>query len=241
MTWYVYVPIHELLHALGCVASGGSVTALEIQVQYGGALLARVFPFIVAGGEYAGRLSGFDPHGSDLVYLATDALPYSLSVLLGVPLLRACALSRRPFSTGAGVVVGLAPFYNLPGDYYEMGSIVATRMASWLGGSFEGLRSDDLVLLVGQLFSQPAELGLEGRGIALPLLVVTGSLAVGLALAFATWWLGDRVARMCVGPSPGRAARVPRTPPGHPGESAASADAPERRSALEEDQASDRE
>jgi hypothetical protein len=208
VAWYVYVPIHELLHALGCVATGGSVTTLEIQAHYGGALLARVFPFVVAGGEYAGRLSDFDTHGSDVVYLATDALPYSLSVLIGVPLLRACALSRRPFSTGVGVVVGLAPFYNLPGDYYEMGSILATRAARWLGADFEGLRSDDLFLLLGQLFSQPAALGLEGRGIALPLLVVTCSLAVGLALAFGTWWLGDRVARVWVGPSPGPTTRV---------------------------------
>ena len=107
-----------------------------------------------------------------------------------------------------GVVVGLAPFYNVSGDYYEMGSIVVTRAASWLGGSFDGLRSDDLFLLVGQLFSQPAALGLEGHGIALPLLVVTGSLAVGLALAFATWWLGDRVARVCVGPSRGPTTRL---------------------------------
>ncbi|MFQ5414746.1 MAG: hypothetical protein ACE5E6_09845, partial [Phycisphaerae bacterium] len=28
VTWWVYVPIHELLHVLGCVATGGSVTQL---------------------------------------------------------------------------------------------------------------------------------------------------------------------------------------------------------------------
>src|SRR5689334_18269176 len=26
--WFVYVPIHELLHAFGCLAAGGSVTRL---------------------------------------------------------------------------------------------------------------------------------------------------------------------------------------------------------------------
>ena len=200
-TWYVYVPIHELLHALGCIAAGGEVEQLEIQVQYGGALLARVFPFVVAGGDYAGRLSGFDTHGSDLVYLATDALPYSLSVLLGVPLLRACTRARKPLRTGAAIVIGLAPFYNVAGDYYEMGSILVTRGIAWLGGNFFGLRSDDLVLLLGRLFSQPEELGLTGDGLAAPLLVVAGSFGVGLGLAFATWGLGDQLARALVGPS----------------------------------------
>ena len=42
MSWYVYVPIHELLHALGCAATGGTVTTLEVQTQYGGAILALV-------------------------------------------------------------------------------------------------------------------------------------------------------------------------------------------------------
>jgi hypothetical protein len=198
-TWYAYVPVHELLHALGCVAAGGEVTRLEVQAQYGGELLARLFPFVVAGGEYAGRLSGFDTRGSDLVYLATDALPYSLSVLIGVPLLRACTRARRPFRTGAAVVIGLAPFYNLTGDYYEMGSILVTRVAAGLGGDFSGLRSDDLVLLLTQLFSRSAELGLAGEGLALPLLVVAVSFSVGLALAFATWGLGDGLATVLVG------------------------------------------
>jgi hypothetical protein len=200
VTWYAYVPVHELLHALGCMAAGGEVTQLEIQAQYGGALLARMFPFVVAGGEYAGRLSGFDTHGSDLVYLATDALPYSLSVLIGVPLLRACTKARRPFRTGAAVVIGVAPFYNVAGDYYEMGSILVTRAAAGLGADFFALRSDDLVLLLGQLFSGSAELGLSREGLAIPLLIVAASFAVGLALAFATWSLGDGLATALVGP-----------------------------------------
>jgi len=55
--WWIYVPIHELLHAAACLLAGGEVTRLEIAPQYGGALLARIFPFVVSGGEYAGRLS----------------------------------------------------------------------------------------------------------------------------------------------------------------------------------------
>ena len=110
LSWFVYVPIHELLHAAGCAATGGSVTVLEIQRLYGGALLAEVFPFVVPGGEYAGRLSGFDTHGSDLVYLATDALPFALSVFPGVFLLHLCTRRRRPFLFGLAAVLGFVGF-----------------------------------------------------------------------------------------------------------------------------------
>src|SRR5258705_6478487 len=70
--WWVYVPLHELLHAAACLVFGGSVTRLEIDGMYGGGLLARMLPFVVSGSQYAGRLSGFDTHGSDAIYLATD-------------------------------------------------------------------------------------------------------------------------------------------------------------------------
>jgi len=206
VTWFVYVPIHELLHVLGCVGTGGTVTTLEVAPQYGGALLAKWFPFVVSGGEYAGRLSGFDTKGSDLIYLATDITPFLLSVLIGVPLLRACTRRWRPVLFGAGIVVGLAPFYNLIGDYYEMGSIITTRAVTLLGGggepiAFAALRSDDVFKLIGELFTQPAELGLPtpvrvGTGIV----IVAVSIVVGVALALLTYTAGDRVARFVVRP-----------------------------------------
>jgi hypothetical protein len=197
--WYVYVPIHELLHALGCLATGGTVTTLEIQVQYGGALLAQVFPFVVPGGEYAGRLSDFDTHGSDLTYLATDALPYALSIL-GVLLLRACTRKPRPVLFGLAAVLGLAPFYNLPGDYYEMGSIVTTAVATAVGaGDFTSLRADDLILLVSRLFSEPVPLIAGPRAAAFA--IVATSTLVGTALAFATWGAGAAIATRLVGHS----------------------------------------
>lgn len=188
VAWYVYVPIHELLHALGCAATGGTVTTLEVQTQYGGAILARLFPFVVAGGEYAGRLSDFDTHGSDLVYLATDALPFALSIAVGVPLLRWCASASRPVAFGPGVVLGLAPFYNLPGDYFEMGSIVVTR---WLGAEWHGLRSDDLFRLIGDVFTTPPEPGRFAAALA-----IAGAFVLAILLAYASWWLGDLAARV---------------------------------------------
>ena len=109
-SWWVYVPVHELLHALGCYLAGGSVSELQIAPKYGGTLLARVLPFVVGDSDYAGRLSGFDTRGSDLIYLATDALPFLLSVFIGVPLLKACAGGARPAWFGAAFVLSLAPF-----------------------------------------------------------------------------------------------------------------------------------
>ncbi len=210
VTWFIYVPIHELLHVLGCVATGGSVSELEVAPQYGGTLLARWFPFVVSGGDYAGRLSGFDTKGSDLIYLATVFMPYLLTVFIGVPILRACTRRRRPALLGAGVVVGLAPMYNLIGDYYEMGSIVTTRAATLLSGSsesvaFVGIRSDDLFKLVGELCTQPGELALHGAaaiGVAAVLIAV--SLLVGVVLALLTYALGDRFAMLFFGRSAGR-------------------------------------
>lgn len=211
VTWFIYVPVHELLHVLGCVASGGSVSELQVAPQYGGALLARWFPFVVSGGDYAGRLSGFDTKGSDLIYLATDFAPYLLTVFLGVPILRACTRRRRPALLGAGVVVGLAPLYNVVGDYFEMGSIITTRAATLLSGSsesvaFAGIRSDDVFKLVGQLCTQPGELALHSPtaiGVAAVLILV--SLLVGVVLAILTYALGDRFAMVFFG----RSARRP--------------------------------
>jgi hypothetical protein len=197
VTWFIYVPVHELLHVAGCVLSGGRVSELELDPLYGGALLARFLPFVTPGGDYAGRLSGFDTGGSDLVYLATVAAPYGLSIALGVPLLRHCARAARPLSTGAAAVLALAPFSNAAGDYYEMGSILVTRAAALgaLPPPHAGLRSDDLIQLVGRLAAEPEALGLPedgwlgtawllvGLGAALSLLLAFASYAAGAALA----------------------------------------------------------
>ncbi len=209
VTWFIYVPIHELLHVLGCVATGGSVSVLEVAPQYGGALLARWFPFVVSGGDYAGRLSGFDTNGSDLIYLATVFMPYLLTVFIGIPMLRACTRRRRSALLGAGVVVGLAPMYNLIGDYYEMGSIITTRAATLLSGrsepvAFVGIRSDDLFKLVGELCTKPGELALHGAtAIGVGALLIAVSLLVGVVLALLTYALGDRFAMLFFG-RPGR-------------------------------------
>lgn len=149
--WWVYVPVHELLHAAACLAAGGEVTRLEIAPEYGGGLLARVFPFVVSGGEYAGRLSGFATHGSDLVYLATDFGPFLLTLFPGVWLLRRAGTAGRPVLFGLALPFALAPFLSLTGDAYEIGSILVTQLPAW----GETLRGDDLVKKAQELAALP--------------------------------------------------------------------------------------
>lgn len=192
-TWWVYVPVHELLHALGCVVTGGRVTELQIAPRYGGTLLARVFPFVVGDGSYAGRLSGFDTKGSDLIYLATDAMPYVLTVLIGVPLLKACRRAGRPALLGPAFVLALAPFYSLTGDYYEMGSIITTRVVGMLRGTLPPYRSDDVIQLVADVLTQPAQFGIANSGGAAAAVgIIAAGLAVGAVLALATYATGAR-------------------------------------------------
>jgi hypothetical protein len=184
--WWVYVPLHELLHAAACAAAGGEVTRLEIDPFYGGAALARVFPAVVPESEYAGRLSGFNAHGSDWIYLATDLGPFLLTLFPGVWLLRRAAAARNATLFGAALPFALAPFLSLTGDAYEIGAIVATRLPPWAGAATRGLlRGDDLLKKLGELAQAP---GAPWGGALL-------AAALGALWAFLTYGLGDAVAR----------------------------------------------
>jgi hypothetical protein len=177
--WWVTVPIHELLHAAGCLAAGGTVSRLEIAPLYGAGLLARLLPWVVAGGEYAGRLSGFDTGGSDLVYLATDLAPFLLTLFPGVWLLRRAARAGRPLLFGAVAPLALAPFLSLTGDAYEIGSILVTRLPPWSSaGVRDLLRGDDLLARAAALAAQ-ADL--------LPWLGLALATVAGTLWAFATY------------------------------------------------------
>jgi hypothetical protein len=200
VSWWVYVPVHELLHAFGCILAGGEVTRLEMDAIYGARQLQKVFPFIAVGSDYAGQLVDFDTGGSDLVYLATDALPYVLTVFPGVPLL--CAAARETGSAlraavklGLALPVAFAPFISLAGDYYEMGSILVSRAAQQWQPAFsvERWRSDDLFLLVGRLF------GDAGDGGAADAVGLGAALLLGTVLALLTYALGAQLARLLLG------------------------------------------
>ena len=173
---WLLVPVHELLHAAGCVATGGAVTQLQIQPVFGGALLARVFPWIVSGGDYAGRLSGFAPAG-DLSYLATVLLPHVVLAPLGALVCRAAARRDGPVLWGAGLAAAGQPVASLLGDFYEAASIPLTAAARWLGAPWaKALRGDDVALV----WAEAARIG----GAA-PLVVFAVTCVVGIALAAA--------------------------------------------------------
>lgn len=209
VTWFVYVGIHELLHVAGCLVVGGSVSTLEISSRYGGNIYARYFDFVVTSSEYAGRLSGFDTHGSDFIYMSTVFGPFVLTVLFGVLLVKLCTRRRRPILFGVAIIVGLAPFYNLQGDYFEMGSILVTRAVTVIFGGggnppmFELLRSDDIFKLLDSLVRSPSKLGLTSTGLVFAgIAVIIASFVVDVLLAFATYWAGHQFARIFIRSKP---------------------------------------
>jgi len=135
---------------LGCVATGGSVTRLEISPLYGGAFFAHFFPWITSESEYAGRLSGFRPAG-DLSYLVTVLAPLVILCAAGSPLARLAVRRRRPWLLGLSLSAALQPLAALTGDCYEAASIPITRFASAAGIDWAlRLRGDDLVKVAAQ-------------------------------------------------------------------------------------------
>lgn len=207
ISWFVYVPVHEMLHAAGCGITGGEAREIEIAPLYGGRWLAQWIPRVRSGGDHAGRLSSFRTRGSDLRYLATDAAPYLLSIL-AVPLLRIATRRRRILIGAMALVPALAPFLGLAGDYYEMGSVLVTRAASpgapapEPGEEPPGLmriRTDDPIALLGHIGSGSSGIldgfpgGLSGAAAAMALAALTG-----IVLAFATYGLGDLLGRWWV-------------------------------------------
>ncbi len=193
LSWWIYVPIHELFHAWGCLLTGGTVSRLEIASTYGGIWVAFVVPYVVPSSEYAGRLSGFVTGGSDSVYLVTVFAPYVLTLLVGLPLLRLAQRTANPLILGAAVPVAYSPFISLTGDYYELGSILVSRiLAPWWPQAVLQWRSDDLPKLLGARFGSGA-----GNALAGDALGIAGSVALGTLLAFGTYqagvWIADRL------------------------------------------------
>jgi len=184
--WWLYVPIHELLHAYGCLWTGGEVTRLEIDALYGGAWLAEALPFVEVGSEYAGQLTGFDTRGSDAIYLATDLAPFLLTVFPGVWALRRFGGRGQAVRFGLVLPLALAPFLSVTGDAYEIGSILVTQLPPWTEAAMsELLRGDDLFLAFERVrAAEPSPWGgwfLAG--------------VVGVLWAFATYGAGAVVAR----------------------------------------------
>lgn len=198
-SWFLYVPAHELLHAFGCLWTGGDVDRLEIDAMYGARSLQKVFPFVAVGSRYAGQLTGFDTHGSDAIYLATDFAPFLLSVFLGIPIVVWLGRHGRAGKghclwLGTALPLAFAPFTNLVGDYYEMGSIVTSRIARLLGagGDVDRWRGDDVFLKVDELLGQGSATLADGIGISVGMLV-------GTILAYLTYYAGVAIGHRTAG------------------------------------------
>jgi hypothetical protein len=191
ISWWIYVPIHELLHALGCIIGGGKVSRLELSPVYGAAFLKNFFPFISVGSDYAGQLKGFDTFGSDSIYLITDFFPYILTIVFGVPLLKSAsqksASSRlNSVKFGIAIPIAYAPFVSVTGDYYEMGSIIISRLTASAFPGFRPLywRSDDLLKLSHQLFFSGQATDIRD------VIGLSVSLLLAIVLIFCTYWAG---------------------------------------------------
>lgn len=201
LLWAIYVPIHELMHAFGCTVTGGEVQEIRLSVFFGGSLLEQWIPVFKADWSLGGRLSQFSTGGSDWVYLATDIFPYIPSILFGVWLLGMGLRSNRQLVLALGLILALAPILSIPGDYYEMGSIVITDLIKLIWGTPEGsllansidlVRSDDIILLIEELAREKRDVGLLGKGISF--LFVAFSFTLGVWLAGVTYWMSDRSA-----------------------------------------------
>lgn len=192
-SWWLYVPLHELFHAWGCLLAGGTVTRLEIDEAYGGAWLAEWFAYVVPGSEYAGRLSGFDTGGSDWVYLVTVFFPYLLTLFPGIPALLYAARQGNAVLFGAAIPWAYTPFLSLTGDFYEIGSILVSRLASpWLTEAIQRWRADDVPLLVETLF------GAAGSGSTSDAAGIAAGFLLGVLGAFLTFDLGARLAQRMI-------------------------------------------
>jgi hypothetical protein len=181
--------------------AGGKVYTLELSPVYGADILKNFLPFISPGSEYAGQLTDFDTGGSDMVYLLTVFFPYILTVLVGVPLLRSAASKSSSTGVagciwfGAALPVAYAPFISVAGDYYEMGSILVTRLVSFIFRDFQvhRWRSDDLFRIAGDLFfSSDTYKAADIAGVSF-------SLLTGIILVFGTYRAGVLWAGMISG------------------------------------------
>jgi hypothetical protein len=189
--WWVYVPIHELLHAAGCLMGGGSVTRLEIGTIYGGNLLSHLFSFVVGGSEYAGRLSGFDTGHSDLTYAFTVYFPF-LASLAGFSALKWAAARKSRLLFFFFIPLTGAPLTSISGDFFELGSLLLFQFWQGPNGFNRLLISDDLVRLLGAIHS---------GSLAVPVDASTGpfivfALLFGICMAWATLKLSEMLSTL---------------------------------------------
>ena len=184
--WWLYVPLHELLHAAGCYLGGGTVSELEIKAIYGGGLLKMIFPFITSGGTYAGRLTGFDTGGSDSCYTLTVFFPFILTLPSLMLMEKSCRL-KSAFFFGFMLPAFMAPIISLSGDFLELGGIFLYQIWPDVTSVSRLLISDDLFRLFGEIGENQNGL----RATSGNYIFVIFSLLIGTLLAWLTLYLAE--------------------------------------------------
>ena len=186
--WWLYVPVHELLHAAGCYLGGGTVSELEIKTIYGGGLLKTIFPFITSGGTYAGRLTGFDTGGSDNCYALTVFFPFILTLPSLMLMEKSCRL-KSAFFFGFLLPAFMAPIISLSGDFLELGGIFLYQIWPDITSANRLLISDDLFRLFGEISQKQNSLrATSGNYIFIILSLLIGTLLAWLTLYLAETW-----------------------------------------------------
>jgi hypothetical protein len=178
MGWWLYVPVHELMHATGCLIGGGEVHRLEIKPLYGGAVLSQLFSFVVSGGDYAGRLTGFDTHGSDWTYGLLVFFPFILS-FFGFIFLELATRKKVAFVFAFFLPITFAPLISLTGDFFELGSLLIFQIWPGPEGMNRALISDDIFRLMEEMSS--GALGIPLISSSLSFIIVSFLTAVVLA------------------------------------------------------------
>ncbi len=104
-----------------------------------------------------------------------------------------------------GLVLTVAPFVSLLGDYYEMGSIIVSDIAASffsrvgdgsMAPGVEFIRSDDLIFLVKELSQNPPDAGLGTHALKL---LIAASFFLGVWLAGLTYWVSEMMANVWFG------------------------------------------
>ena len=184
--WWIYVPVHELLHAAGCYLGGGTISELEIKTIYGGGLLKTIFPFISSGGVYAGRLTGFDTGGSDACYLLTVIFPFILT-LPSLMLLEKSCRRQSAFFFGFLLPAFMAPIISLSGDFLELGGIFLYQIWPHATPTTRLLISDDIFRLLNEISQGQNSLQTSPDNY----IFVVFSLIIGTFLAWLTLHLAE--------------------------------------------------
>ncbi|MCZ7650942.1 MAG: hypothetical protein M5U13_07205 [Thermoanaerobaculia bacterium] len=86
----------------------------------------------------------------------TDLSPFLLTLWPGLWAVRRAARAARGFGFGFFLPWGLAPLVSLPGDAYEIGSLLARQLPPWRAAPARDLLlSDDVVARVRELAALP--------------------------------------------------------------------------------------